>query len=229
MGDKMKADLHSHTHYSKDSITRPRTWARAARRAGMGAIALTDHETTRGWKPAKEECKRQGVLFIPGIELRVREDDRDVMEVLGLFLTEEPRRRGVESLDEVREQDGLVVVPHPFDRRWNRLKDQPLGRFEKLIDGVEGFNARVFKKEYDKQAVSWALKNNKFQTGSGDAHIPREVGMGYTLAPCGNDLEELRRALKKRATRGEGRKSNILLYLPAILANRGVWPWFLDL
>ncbi|MBI4214804.1 PHP domain-containing protein [archaeon] len=216
----MKADLHSHTCYSKDSITRPMTWARRAKLAGLDAIALTDHETTQGWKEAKAECSKQGVLFIPGIEFRVRENGRAVLEVLGLFLTEEPKRRDAEALDEVHEQGGLVVVPHPFDRRWNRLHNQPLDKYASLIDGAETFNARVLNARYDKEALDWSRKNKKFETGCGDAHIPQEVGLGYTLAPCAPDLDELLKALLKSATRGEGRKSNMLYYLPSILRKR---------
>lgn len=226
----VKADLHSHTHYSRDSIIRPKTWARCAHKAGLDAIALTDHETTKGWKEAKAECARQNLLFIPGIEFKVRENGKAVLEVLGLFISEEPKRRDAEALDEVHEQDGLVVVPHPFEKKWNRipLAAERIGDFAKQINGVETFNARVLDVKYDRIALEWAKRNRKFETGSGDAHVPQEVGRGYTLAACEPSLEALRKAMLKRATHGQGRKSNLLLYLPAILANRGVWPSFLD-
>ncbi|QJU53924.1 PHP domain-containing protein [Herbiconiux sp. KACC 21604] len=64
-------DLHTHSRVS-DGTEAPAELVRAAKDAGLGTVALTDHDSTAGWAEAAAEATRVGVTFIPGMELSTR-------------------------------------------------------------------------------------------------------------------------------------------------------------
>jgi len=76
-------DLHVHSDAS-DGVVAPAEVARRAARAGLSAIALSDHDTTSGWA-ALRAAAPAGLRLIPAIELtcRVRADRLGTVHVLG--------------------------------------------------------------------------------------------------------------------------------------------------
>lgn len=64
----MGLDLHTHTTIS-DGALEPRELVRAAARAGLEAIAVTDHDTVEAIEECRDEGQRVGVRVIPGIEI----------------------------------------------------------------------------------------------------------------------------------------------------------------
>jgi hypothetical protein len=64
----MHADLHLHTHFS-DGTYSPEELAGHARRCGLRAVALTDHDTVEGCERMAAACAKEGVEFIPATEL----------------------------------------------------------------------------------------------------------------------------------------------------------------
>ncbi len=73
----MHLDLHLHTTRS-DGAMAPDCVPGAARRAGLGAIAVTDHDTTAGVRDARRAAEADGgPLVIAGIELSCRLDGGD--------------------------------------------------------------------------------------------------------------------------------------------------------
>lgn len=77
-------DLHSHSTAS-DGAFAPAVVIREAHKAGLAAIALTDHDTTAGLAEAQEEGERLGIRVVPGVELSAVEDDHET-HILGLHL-----------------------------------------------------------------------------------------------------------------------------------------------
>lgn len=71
------ADLHTHSSVS-DGTETPTQLMRAAGAAGLGTIALTDHDSTAGWAEAAVESRRQGITLLPGMELSTRYEWRSV-------------------------------------------------------------------------------------------------------------------------------------------------------
>ena len=61
-------DLHMHSTAS-DGTTAPEQLAQEARMLGLGAIALTDHDTTDGLSRCAAVCADVGIAFVPGIEV----------------------------------------------------------------------------------------------------------------------------------------------------------------
>ncbi len=56
--------------------------------AGIGVLALTDHDTTAGHREARVRCEQRNVLFVPGIEMTAYAMGR-VIHVLGLGLRDD--------------------------------------------------------------------------------------------------------------------------------------------
>jgi 3',5'-nucleoside bisphosphate phosphatase len=65
------ADLHTHSRVS-DGTETPAELVTAAAVAGLGTVALTDHDSTAGWDDARATAREVGVTLIPGMELSTR-------------------------------------------------------------------------------------------------------------------------------------------------------------
>ncbi|MEY3029332.1 MAG: hypothetical protein RL198_729 [Actinomycetota bacterium] len=63
-----RIDLHLHSHHS-DGLDTPAELVSQALEVNLDVIALTDHDTTRGWDEAQRACAAAGIGFIPGIEV----------------------------------------------------------------------------------------------------------------------------------------------------------------
>ena len=76
----MLAELHSHTYYSKgtkvlhEGLNSTEQMARHAKKLGLGAIAITDHDSIEGNKHAKSISKKLGIIVIPYTILGVDSD-----------------------------------------------------------------------------------------------------------------------------------------------------------
>ena len=83
-------DLHMHTDHSHDCATPVDTLLDAAKAAGLGAIAVTDHNEVSGAHEAREKAERDG-----GIKVIVAEEVKtaDQGEVIGLFIEEQDPAR----------------------------------------------------------------------------------------------------------------------------------------
>ncbi|OGO83213.1 MAG: hypothetical protein A2Y21_04575 [Clostridiales bacterium GWC2_40_7] len=64
----MIADLHCHSRKSDGSLSAGEL-AAAAKRLGIQALAIADHDTVDGIEEALEECGKQGIKGIPAIEI----------------------------------------------------------------------------------------------------------------------------------------------------------------
>ena len=76
-------DLHTHSTMSDGSMT-PAEVVRAAKDAGLAAVALTDHDSIDGVAEAVEEGKKIGIEVIPAIELSAECDTE--LHILGYFI-----------------------------------------------------------------------------------------------------------------------------------------------
>jgi 3',5'-nucleoside bisphosphate phosphatase len=77
-------DLHTHSRVS-DGTESPAQLVRVARDAGLGTVALTDHDSTAGWAEASVAAVENGVTLIPGMELSTRVEWSSVHLLAYLF------------------------------------------------------------------------------------------------------------------------------------------------
>jgi predicted metal-dependent phosphoesterase TrpH len=78
-------DLHNHTLHS-DGVLTPEQLVDLAARRGVSALAVTDHDTLDGLEAATRRGLELGVEIIPGIELSVESEGRDI-HLLGYFVS----------------------------------------------------------------------------------------------------------------------------------------------
>lgn len=77
-------DLHVHSTESDGTLT-PEEVVKAAKEAGLCAIALTDHDTVSGIEKAADAAKTFGIELVPGIELSTSYKDKEI-HVVGLYI-----------------------------------------------------------------------------------------------------------------------------------------------
>ena len=174
----LRADLHVHTSYSKDSGATPGSVVEQCVKKGLNCVAVTDHNTIEG---ALVVQKQAPFSVIIGEEVKSTAGD-----VIGLFLKKQVSAglTPVETAQAIKEQGGLVMVPHPFDRV--RPSAVGMDAFEEIaphVDIVETYNARnLFGKDDDK-AMAVAEKYGLIFAVASDAHTAGELGRTYNEMP----------------------------------------------
>lgn len=102
-------DLHMHSTAS-DGSRSPADVVRAAKRAELVAIALTDHDTVAGLAEARATGEELGVRIINGVELSAVEGDSET-HLLGLHLSDTSvLERGLTELREMRGRRAVRIV-----------------------------------------------------------------------------------------------------------------------
>ena len=75
-------DLHTHSTASDGTLS-PTELVLAAQAAGVSMLSLTDHDTVSGLAEARAAAIRQGIKFVPGVELSVSWEGK-LLHVVGL-------------------------------------------------------------------------------------------------------------------------------------------------
>ena len=177
MTDRAYIDLHCHTRGSFDCLSSPRDVVMAAAERGLTHLAITDHDRIDVALEARELAP-SGLTIIVGEELKTREGD-----LICLFLERAipPGLSAVEAVAAVREQGGLVGIPHPFDRlRGSILRDARMTSLASMVDWVEVYNARLVGNGND-QAAAFAAEHDLPGVAVSDAHSVMEVGVAYSV------------------------------------------------
>lgn len=204
--NSIKLDLHVHTIYSGDSFITPEIALKYAKIKKLDGFAITDHDTLKAYNILRKKNHNNELIIIPGMEIKTH-----IGEVIGLFINEEINVRDnnfVSIVEKIKENNGLVVIPHPFDfLRDNRLKINLLSdnMIKKYIDGIEIINSRIIFKRCVNKARKFNRKYQLFETGGSDAHSNEEIGNGYTII---NDvdysLESIRKSLLANKSKSMG-------------------------
>jgi predicted metal-dependent phosphoesterase TrpH len=164
----------------------PKKILKVAKHVKLDAIAITDHNTISGAIVARkihEKCP----MVIVGSEIST-----DFGDVIGIFLNEEIKSRNIyDVIDEIKSQDGLILIPHPF-------RTKGILQVKSIMDNVdllEGYNSRHPTTLNQLNALK--AMNKPIVAGS-DAHFPQEIGLSRTIINYEFELdneEDVRRAL----------------------------------
>lgn len=172
---RVKVDMHTHSEHSPDSRTPIAKQAIRIKEAGLDVVCATDHNTIVGGLRMREAA--DGFRVIVGSEILSREG-----EIIGLFL-EKDVPRGLspeETIARIRDQGGVVSVPHPFSRnRLNRIRRAALERVWRDIDAMEIFNAREAFMGDNLRAAEFAREHGIAGAVGSDAHRRRELGNAW--------------------------------------------------
>ncbi|WP_432830165.1 PHP-associated domain-containing protein [Dactylosporangium sp. CA-092794] len=222
------ADLHMHTNLGDGWIS-PARLVQTVTAKGLSVIAVTDHDHLEGARRVEEILAAQDspVRMITGVEVSTRGG-----HLLGLFVTKAPKpmRPVEESIDAIKSQGGLVIVPHPLGRLVPSLSRRKIdallsGGYE--IDGLELYNpspANAAQRAAVRAAnAEWGLA----EIGSSDAHFWQHLGAGYTRF-AGSTPDDLRRAIVERTVREGGQERPPARLNPGAYVAQCAWSWFVD-
>jgi len=208
----IKIDLHVHSKYSYDCYLEPKIIIKIAKKRNLDGISITDHNSLKGSKEAKEIAK--DFLIIDGSEIKTT-----IGEIIGYGIQEEINsgQSIYETIDEIHEQGGIAIAPHPFDmfRRYNGKN------IVKGIDGIEIFNSRCILNFFNYKAVKKAKELNLPMIAGSDAHTTEEIGKAFTLFDSNSDIIKM---IRKGLCKPQGKlsyptvhlKSNLLKLLKKI-------------
>src|SRR5690606_38384238 len=172
-------DMHSHTMWSGDSTTTPEEIEEAVVDSGIDVLCVTDHNATAG---AHELAERLPCRVVVGEELRTQ-----LGEIIGLFLTERipfgvaPR----EAARRIRDQGGVVYIPHPFDPMRANLRAEVIDELvaEGLVDVMEVRNGKTSLEHLNREAAEYAAAHGLLAGAGSDAHVPAALGAVYVEMP----------------------------------------------
>jgi hypothetical protein len=170
--EHIHVDLHMHTDHSHDCATPVDVLLASAKAAGLGAIAVTDHNEISGALEAAERA--DGIKVIVAEEVKTA----DQGEVIGLFIKEKIERGMTldETIAEIRRQGGLVYVPHPFDRMHSVPDYEHMLDIVEQIDAIEVFNPRVAISSFNEEAARFAAKYRIVAGAGSDSHVAQGLG-----------------------------------------------------
>lgn len=193
----MKIDLHTHSINSHDGATTKIQYQKIINQGYLDIIAITDHDHIEF---AQKMAKIHPENFIVGQEVSTIDG-----HLIGLFLQKKvpPHLTFEKTAHLIRQQGGLVYLPHPNDRRRKGITYQKVYQKENLIDIVEGFNSRFISKIGNTKAQNWAHKHGLPTAAGSDAHSVSELGKTYTTISQKPTAKTLPTLLKQGKITGE--------------------------
>ena len=195
----LKLDLHVHTEASSDAHTRREDLPQIIKSKGLDGIALTEHDqfTT---------LKCDDVIIVPGVEVSSAEGH---IIALGVRQLVPMGLAAVETIQRIHEQEGIAIIPPPYDPVCECVKISHLTR---KPDAVETRNA---------DALSFMVSNyfarrdaRKFhlpEVGGSDSHIPQSIGDCYTVIDsASSSVDDILSAIRAGRVHAEGHPTSIM-------------------
>ncbi len=189
----MKADLHIHSNYSFDAISKPETILETAAERHIDIIAVTDHDSG-SWREFDRQARTFAVQIVKGQEIKLFNSRFLLGKVLALFIEKPIKGKTMpDIIAEVKAQNGLLSIARPFCDRRGEFR-----AFDQIDDwsniAIETKNGRVHKERDNEMARGLADMLNLPQTAGSDAHTPFEVG--NIFVECGgSSIRDLKNAI----------------------------------
>lgn len=171
----LEVDLHVHSEASYDGHEPVELILEHAADIGLDAVVITDHDTIDASLKAAEMAPEYGLIGIAGVEVSTADG-----HLLGVGIEEMPPagRPMDETVAAIREQDGVAIVPHPFQRTRHGIRKRRLKQIDP--DAIETFNAWLFTGYRNRRARQYAARYGYPGIGGSDAHTLLTVGRAFT-------------------------------------------------
>ncbi|MBN1466318.1 PHP domain-containing protein [candidate division KSB1 bacterium] len=217
----MKADLHIHSIYSHDAISKPETILEIAAARGLNFIAITDHNPLPAWQHFDGVADKYPVHVIRGQEIKLHNGKYLDGEIIGLFLKEPIiSTKMPDILAEIRSQGGIASIARPFcDRRGEFRAFDQIDDWSRIA--IEAKNGRIYKERNNEMAAGLADRLNLPVTAGSDAHTPFEIGSVH-LEFDGDSVQDLKAAILHRDVRIVGGPANALFSLISSFGRLGI-------
>lgn len=209
-----KADLHIHSGAGDGVASVSEIVEYVEHETDLDLIAITDHDLIDGALDARDMVAKGNYRFefIVGMEITTLEGH------LLAYGLEKPIRMLsplARTIQQVREQGGFCVVPHPTSwltrsvgyRGLRRVMEDE--RSDVILKGLEIVNPTlagrvIYQRVLSLNREQWHLA----ELGGSDAHSLEFIGSGHTLFP-GKSAADFRRALEEKTTQAGGRFLNL--------------------
>ena len=172
----------------------------------INCVAIADHGTAEG---ALEMQKLAPFKVIVAEEVLTTQG-----EIMGMFLKETipGGLTPAETVKRIRDQGGLVNIPHPFETiRGSALKDGCIDEIAKDIDLMEVLNSRSPFPANSNKARDFAEKHGIPGGAGSDAHSVYEIGNAYVeMAEFSTPAEFLKALALGRI---HGKRSGVFVHL----------------
>ena len=129
-------DLHTHSTASDGTVS-PQELVEKAQQIGLGAVALTDHNTLTGLPEFVQAARGTTVRAVPGIEISTEYEGHEV-HIVGLFLTPQAGLELEEHLkifEQEKEENNRELVDAlnraGYRISWERLRQRVMGRMNR--------------------------------------------------------------------------------------------------
>jgi len=173
----LSVELHAHSAASHDGRDPVDLLLEQAAAVGLDALAVTDHDELDASLEAVDLAPEFDLLGIPGMEV-----SSAAGHVLALGVREAvpPGLSFGETVERIRDQGGIAVIPHPFQSSRHGVASR-IGRDElATADAIEVYNSRLLTGRSNRQAERFALERGLPMTAGSDAHISEMVGQAVT-------------------------------------------------
>lgn len=201
----LSVELHAHSALSYDGRDSVELLLEQAQAVGLDAIAITDHDEIAASLEAAELAPEYGLVGIPGMEVTSRAG-----HVLALGV-EEAVPAGLpfhETLEAIRDQGGIAVVPHPFQESRSGVLANISKDALAAADAIEVYNSRLLTGRANRQAGRYARRRGLSMTAGSDAHISEMVGQAVTLVDADeSSADAILEAIADGRTTVEGKRT----------------------
>jgi predicted metal-dependent phosphoesterase TrpH len=193
----VRVDMHSHTLHSGDSSTTIDEIVEAVLESQIDVLCITDHNSVAGARQVADILEREGICrVITGEEVRTHSG-----EIIGLFLRDRISfgESAQKTAEAIREQGGLVYVPHPFDPMRKNITEAALHDLvaARLVDAVEAFNAKTSLRSLNRRAATFAQDHDLASGAGSDAHVPHAIGSAFVEIPDFDGPQDFLDALRR--------------------------------
>lgn len=167
-------DLHTHSVASPDGSITIDDYREMLRRGRLQYIAVTDHDTV---DYALQVQASLGEAIIVGEEISTGEG-----EIIGLYLTSTiaSTATAAQAVRAIKEQGGLVYIPHPFETVRKGISLPVLQKIARDVDIIEVHNGRAIFQNFADEALAWSRTSRVPGAASSDAH--GRIGWGRTCS-----------------------------------------------
>jgi len=199
----LRGIIHFHSRYSPDSVTTLGGILAIAKRESLEFLLLTDHNTIRGASELAKLARAKGLPIEVPLAAEYQTDHGDL---IAAFIEREIAARNLrEFVAEVRAQNGIILLPHPF------VHHREVELLATHADLIEVYNGRVGQGE-NEAAKSLAARLCKPGYWASDSHSSRSLSqVVVSVADLGTLRESLLRGEIRPVRCLSCRKSDILV------------------
>ncbi|ADZ08321.1 PHP domain protein [Methanobacterium lacus] len=205
-------DPHIHSTYSSDSTASPRDIIKRAKKIGLDAIAVADHNTIKGSLVTIEEAKDfEDFVVVPAVEVS---SSKGHIVALGIKEDVEKGLSPEDTVEKIRSLGGIAVAAHPFVSYRDGLCDSVK---ELDIDAIETLNSRYIFGYSNWKAKNLAERRNLPEIGSSDAHFIGAIGSCVTEFEADFSYESIIEAILSGKTNVYGDRTPLPLILKEVI------------